>query len=190
MTNDTSNQTCEHEYDFALIVGGVKELTPEVEDALFKHGCDDATLSIQYGMLYVEFSRKAASLKDAILSAIHDVQNAGIGAQVLRVDECTLVTMADIARRINRSRQLIHQYITGVRGPGGFPPPECSITDGKPLWAWCAVSYWLMQNNLLRPEESWNAEVVAAINNALESARQRDRHPDLVDEVNRELLHF
>jgi hypothetical protein len=75
------------------------------------------------------------------------------------------------------------RYITGVRGPGGFPPPECHIIDGKPLWAWCAVSYWLMQNNLLRPEESWNAEVVAAINNALESARQRDRHPDLVAEA-------
>jgi hypothetical protein len=28
------------------------------------------------------------------------------------------------------------------------------------------AEYWLMQNNLLRPEESWNAEVVEAINNA------------------------
>jgi len=62
------------------------------------------------------------------------------------------------------------------------------IGDGQePLWAWCAVSYWLMQNNLLRPEESWNAEVVEAINNALESARQRQRYPELVSEVSREL---
>lgn len=31
-------------------------------------------------------------------------------------------------------------------------------------WAWCAVSYWLVQNNVLRAEERWNAEVVEGIN--------------------------
>ena len=62
------NQTnCTREYDFALIIDGVKELSTEVEDALFNAGCDDATLSIQYGRLYVEFSRVGDSLKDAIL---------------------------------------------------------------------------------------------------------------------------
>ena len=185
--NAMTESTCEREYDFALIVGGVDELTPTIEDALFNAACDDATLSLRYGLLYMAFSRSAASLKDAILSAIHDVQRAGVGAQVLRVDECDLVTASEIARRIGRSRQLVHQYMTGQRGPGGFPPPEYHLTDCKPLWAWCAVSYWLMQNNLLRPEESWNAEVVEAINNALESARQRQRYPELVSEVSREL---
>lgn len=178
---------CEREYDFALIVGGVPELTEEVEDALYEAGCDDATVSMQYGLLYIEFSRSAASLQDAILSAIKQVQLAGIGAVVYRVDDCNLVTAADIARRIDRSRQLVHQYMTGQRGPGGFPPPECHITDGKPLWAWCAVSFWLAQNDLLRPEESWDAEVIAAINNELEMIRQRRRHPDLLDKVRHDL---
>lgn len=177
----------EQEYDFALIISGVGDLTPTAEDALFTAGCDDATLSIRYGLLYAEFTRTAGSLKDAIVSAIRAVRKAGIGAEVLRVDECNLVTASDIARRIGRSRQLIHQYITGQRGPGTFPPPECHLADHKPLWAWCAVSHWLAQNNLLRPEESWNAEVIAAINTTLESARQRERHPELVSEVSREL---
>lgn len=181
-------QHCEREHDFALIVGGVPALTREVEDALFKAGCDDATLSIQYGLLYLEFGRSAESLQDAMLSAIQDVHKAGIGAQVLRVDECNLVTASDIARRIDRSRQLVHQYMTGERGPGGFPPPECHLADHAPLWAWCAVSYWLVQNNLLRPEESWNAEVVEAINRALEAGRQQQRHPGLVKEIARALL--
>lgn len=70
------------DYDFALIVAGVSELTAKVEDALFEAGCDDATLSIQYGLLYMEFSRQANSLKDAIVSAIRDVQKARIGAEV------------------------------------------------------------------------------------------------------------
>ncbi len=92
------------------------------------------------------------------------------GAQVLRVDECDLVTPSEIARRIGRSRQLVQQYICGKRGPGGFPPPECHLTDHAPLWAWCAVSYWLVQNNLLRPEVGWNAEVVEAINDCVNLA--------------------
>jgi len=46
--------SCETEYDFALIVSGVAELTPAVEDALFEAGCDDATVSTQYGRLYIE----------------------------------------------------------------------------------------------------------------------------------------
>jgi len=174
---------CEAEYDFALILGGVTELTSSVEDALFNVGCDDATVSMQYGLLYLEFSRSATSLEDAIISAINDVRKANIGAEVLRVDECNLVTASEIARRIGRSRQLVHQYMTGQRGPGGFPPPECHLTDHAPLWAWCAVSYWLVQNNLLRQEESRNAEVVEAINNWLESARQRHRYPQLVAEI-------
>lgn len=84
------------EYDFALIVGGVRDLDERAENALFESGCEDATLSMQYGRLYIEFSRGAASLKDAVLSAIRDVRCAGLGAEVLRVDECNLFTAAEI----------------------------------------------------------------------------------------------
>lgn len=187
MIDEPLQPGCEREYDFALIVAGVPDLTDEVMDALFSAGCDDATPSIRYGLLYMEFSRCATSIKDAIISAIHDVARADIGAAVVRVDDCNLVTMSDIARRIGRSRQMVFQYMIGERGPGGFPPPVCFITERKALWAWCAVSYWLSENNILRPEDSWNAEVVAAINNALDMARQRGRHPGLVTDVNREL---
>lgn len=179
------DRSCEREFDFALIVGGVPELMGDVEDALFEAGCDDCTLSVQYGQLYLEFSRSAASIQEAILSAIRDVCKAGIGARVLRVDDCNLVTAADIARRIDRSRQLVHQYMTGQRGPGGFPPPCCHLSENSPLWTWCAVSFWLAQNNLLRPEASWDAEVVASINFALE--REQCGHPELRDEIARAL---
>lgn len=114
--NEHTNATCEPEHDFALIVGGIVELTSSVEDALFEAGCEDATLSMQYGLLYLQFSRSAKSLADTIISAINDVRKANIGADVLRVDECNLVTAAEIAQRIGRSRQLIHQYVTGQLG--------------------------------------------------------------------------
>ena len=175
---------CEREYDFALVVAGVPELSEDIMDALFEAGCDDATPSMQYGLLYLEFSRSAQSLQDAIISAIGCVLKAGISARVIQVDDCNLVTQAEIARRMGRSRQLVHQYMTGERGPGGFPPPVCHIMDRAPLWQWCAVSFWLASHNMLRPEESWNAAVVEAINNVLE----RSQMPEgLFEQVSRDL---
>ncbi len=174
------------EYDFSLILSGVQELTSDIEDALFEAGCDDSTLSIQHGIVCMQFTREALSLKDAILSAIEDIRNANIGADVLRVDECSLVTPSEIARRIGRSRQLVHQYTTGQRGPGNFPAPERNLGDrAAPLWDWYAVSYWLSQNNMIRLEDHQNAETIAAVNHALEGLHQRSRNPALVDEVQR-----
>jgi hypothetical protein len=77
--------------------------------------------------------------------------------------------------------------MTGQRGPGGFPPPQCHLADHAPLWTWCAVSNWLVQNNVIRPEESWNAEVVYAINQALEAAQRPASATKLLNEVAREL---
>ena len=122
-------------------------------------------------------------MKDAILSAIENVRNAGIGADVLRVDYCNLVTQADIARKIGRSRQLVHQYMMGERGPGGFPSPVCGITDDVPLWYWCEVAHWLWENNMVKEEVLRDAEEVELINTVLELTRQKADKPDLTREV-------
>jgi transcriptional regulator with XRE-family HTH domain len=182
-----NNQNCQREYDFALVITGVQELTPEAQDALFSAGCDDATFSIQYGRLYAEFSRTADSLKNAILTAIRDVRKADIGAEVESIDECNLVTQAEIARRINRSRQLVSQYISGERGPGNFPPPACHFAEDAPMWAWCAVSFWLAKNDIIRQEENRNAEIIELINLALEMERQEEKDPELVREITKAL---
>ncbi len=175
--------SCEREHDFALVLSGVDDLTPEVMDALFEAGCDDATPSLRFGRVYLTFSRSAPSLKHAILSAIRDVRRAGIGASVLRVDTCNLVTQAEIARRIARSRQLVSLYISGQRGPGSFPPPCCHISEGTPLWAWCEVAYWLRQNNMIKEEEAVDAQAIDLINCLLEFQHQKDSDPDLIEEV-------
>lgn len=96
-----TNPTSETEYDFTLLLAGVNTLTPDIEDALFNAGCDDATVSLRFGRLYLAFSRDANSLKDGILSAIKDVEASGIGARVIRVDHCDLVTQSEIARHIS-----------------------------------------------------------------------------------------
>ncbi len=174
---------CESEHDFALVLTGVPELTSDVENALFEAGCDDATLSIRSGRTFLTFSRIAPTLKHAILSAIRNVKSAHIGAGVLRVDNCNLVTQADIARKINRTRQLVHQYMNGDRGPGGFPPPTCYIGDDSPLWAWCEVASWLWQNDLIKENVLREAEQVNVINTALEFTQHQQTDFELSQEV-------
>jgi transcriptional regulator with XRE-family HTH domain len=138
---------------------------------------------MRQGRPYITFSRRAPSIREAILSAIDNVRNAKIGADVLRVDYCNLVTQADIARKINRSRQLVSQYMSGERGPGGFPPPACAITEKVPLWLWCEVAYWLWQNNMVKEDVLRDAQDVELINNVLELARHKADKPESTREV-------
>ena len=175
--------SCDIEHDFALVLTGLTELTTEAENALFEAGCDDATLSVRFGAVYLTFARVAPSLKDAILTAILDVRKANIGADVLRIDACDLITQAEIARRIDRSRQLVNQYITGQRGPGGFPAPACHITEGKPLWLWCEVAYWLRQNNMIKEQDLTKAQTVETINCILDYLHQSTADPKLIEEL-------
>jgi hypothetical protein len=175
--------TGETEHDFVLVLSGISTLTSDVEDALFEAGCDDATLSVRSGRVYLTFSRLGASIKDAILTAIQNVRDANIGADVLRVDYCNLVTQADIARRLGRSRQLVHQYINGSRGPGGFPAPVCEICDGSTLWSWCEVAGWLWENDMIKEDVLRESEEVEVINSVLEMEHQRKTRPQLTEEV-------
>jgi hypothetical protein len=174
---------CEYEHDFVLVLSGIAELSPHVENALFEAGCDDATISVRSGRVYLTFSRSAASLKDAMLSAILDVIKSGIGAQVLRIDQCNLVTQAEIARKIGRTRSLVHQFINGVRGPGGFPAPECHITERAPLWRWCEVAHWLWQNGMLKENALRAAQYVETLNCVLDFLNQKQQYPEFVKEI-------
>lgn len=180
MTPKTS-LTSQHE--FILILTGLTELTPPIMDALFQAGCDDATATLRLGRVFLTFARKSPSLREAILSAIRNVKQAGIGAGVLCVNDSNLVSQAGIARRINRTRQLVGQYVSAKRGPGNFPAPSCDLSEGHPLWQWCEVSSWLWQNGIVGDHVLNESRVVAAINSVLEYLHQRGRDASLVDEV-------
>lgn len=94
------------ELTFRLTLAGV-ELTDEQLDALFEAGCDDASFSIERdGTVLGLFDRAAESQEDAVLSAFADVQAAGVGARVLRVEaDDAWLTAGEIAERVGRSRE-------------------------------------------------------------------------------------
>ncbi len=79
----------ETEHGFTLIIEGPTELTSEVLNSLYESGCDDATVSSQARGISVAFDRKAPTAEAAIRSAIRDVEGAGIGARVIRVEPDT-----------------------------------------------------------------------------------------------------
>lgn len=78
-------KTCQNcEYEFSLVLTGITQDSPSVDDSLFNAGCDDATLAFRSGRPILTFYRSGSSLKEAIVSAINDVRRAGIVADVLR----------------------------------------------------------------------------------------------------------
>jgi hypothetical protein len=76
----------EADHEFTLVLDGIPGLTSEIFDALFEAGCDDATMSSRDGVVSLAFGRAAPTMKDAVISAIQDVQKANVGARVVRVE--------------------------------------------------------------------------------------------------------
>jgi hypothetical protein len=83
-------------HQFTLILAGVSELTPELADALYEATQGDIECNMRDGVAFLEFRRAAATLRDAITSAIHEVEGANLGVRVVRVESDAANTIAKI----------------------------------------------------------------------------------------------
>ncbi len=81
---------------FTLILAGVSEITPELADALYGATGGDIEFNMRDGVAFLEFDRTAAVLHDAITSAITQVEGAGVGVRVVRVESDDANTIAKI----------------------------------------------------------------------------------------------
>lgn len=98
----------------------------------------DATVHADDRGGVVMFSREAEDAVQAIVSAIMDVEAAGMA--VTRVVE-DRVTVEDIAERAGVTVTAVRYWISGGRGPGGFPRAQMERPRGS-LWSWAEVSAW------------------------------------------------
>ena len=159
-------------YSFSLVLGGAAHASTEIEDSLYQAGCDDALLGSRDGVLFLDFERNSTSLLEAVLSAVSDVHRANNGLSVSRVEPDDLVSAAEMARRLHRSRESIRLLIHGERGPGEFPPPIANLTRKSPIWRWSDVAVWFeakiggLQRSIVA-----EATELAAVNAALELQR-------------------
>ncbi len=79
--------------------------------------------------------REAASLEEAVISAIKDVKSASTDVEVASVAPENLVTESEIAKRLNKSRQTVSLWIKGARRKA-FPHPVMRLSEKSPLWNW------------------------------------------------------
>lgn len=101
-------------------------------------GIDAAVQAGEHGGR-VMFSREAYDAIEAITSAIEHVTAAGIHVTGVAED---LVVTEQIAERAKVTQAAVRYWISGERGPGGFPEPKVS-RPRKSLYSWAEVSAWL-----------------------------------------------
>ncbi|MRS14846.1 DNA-binding protein [Enterobacteriaceae bacterium RIT691] len=156
-------------FNFTLTLSGVTADTEGLEDALFTAGCDDALVCFYGTAVYLEFDRHAPTLAQAVLSAIRDIESAGVRARVESVDS-TLVGLSDIAELTGLTRQAIALLKEGARGSRQFPGPVQRVTGNSPLWHWRTVVDWLAREARIPADSPLiaNAHVLDSINLALQ----------------------
>lgn len=120
-----------------------------------------------------------AGASAAISSAVADVEKVP-GVRVVGVAQEEGVTLADIARRVGRTRESIRLYAAGKRGPGGFPSPDWVAPSGERFWSWFEVATWfrdvLGQDVAVPPHELLTADRVLQARAALaEETNEQDR---------------
>jgi hypothetical protein len=178
--NPEANVALNRMYEFTLILDA-DEITDEMANRLYEAGCDDASLARQAGKTELMFDRIAPSYLEAVVSAVRDAHKAGY--HVARVEADDLLTQADIARKIGKSRQMVSFYIVGKRGPGGFPAPESRKSGDHLLWRWSKVAAWLARNNLAGEGVADEAAVAENVNFILGYQERRRLEPKLFDDI-------
>lgn len=162
-------------HNFALVLSGISAPESQIEDALHEAGCDDAILSFRTGIAYLEFDREAQGLKEAIVSAVRDVERANGHLKVARVEPGDLVNASEIARRVHCTREYIRLLTQGKRGEGNFPPPQSGITGKALVWSWAEVAGWMFQHEKIGDESLLlTAETIRDINDVLEMRQNPD----------------
>lgn len=128
-------------FQFTLVLKGLHEPSDDLENRLFDSGGDDALLYFREQTAYLDFEREEESFEAAILNAVLDVESGGIS--VSSVEPGDLVTAAEIARRLGRSKESVRLLISGARGKGTFPVPVAGVTSKTKIWRWTEVLDWM-----------------------------------------------
>lgn len=158
------------EYEFTLkfaIPSGLDRET--LEAGLFEAGCDDGLLgSGQPGRMAVQFTRAAASAREAVESALRDVRAAVPQARLVEA-EPDLVGVSDIAELFAFSRQNMRKLVQ--THPESFPLP---LHEGRSaLWHLADVLDWFeaRQARTVDPVLREVARASMAVNAAREATR-------------------
>lgn len=155
-------------YNFTVIASSIEANPADHAARIFEAGCDDATFSVQKGLIVLEFDRDGRSFSAALFSALRDVKRTGV--KIERVEPDYLVNASDIAKRTGMGRAAISLYAKGERAKG-FPPPVARVTTDSPLWDWVEVSAWMYHERKLPLGAVVEAKMVREVNRVVAGDR-------------------
>jgi hypothetical protein len=161
-------------FEFSIIASGLDPDAEDFADRFFVAGCDDATVAFQKGHIILDFARMAASLDDAIASAVRNVGKAG--AKIDRIEPDPLVSLIEIAARSGLTRQAITNYAKGDRGKD-FPAPVARVTEESSLWDWATVARWMFENEKIDKQTALDAAIVKYANEAISEGQSNLAEP-------------
>ena len=113
----------------------------------------------------------------AVISAVHDVEAAGMCVTGVADDRVTVTEIADIARV---SAASVRHWISGHRGPGGFPTPAV-LRMRSSVYSWAEVSAWLAwaklgETDLTAAETAQACRIIDAAVTVRNGLRELPRH--------------
>lgn len=119
------------------------ELNDDNLDRLFD-ALPDAVPAEIAGLVTVESPVDADTAEGAAFALIETIVDLFPDAQPCRLDQ-DLVSIPDVARRTDRSRESVRLLVDGKRGPGSFPTPAGTVGDGVRVWPWAVVVQWFAE---------------------------------------------
>jgi hypothetical protein len=108
-----------------------------------KDGIDASVQADERGGI-VMFTREAEDAIQAVTTAIRDAEAAGIRVTGVVADQ---VSVREIAERAKVTDAAVRFWISGQRGPGGFPEPAVR-RERASLFSWAEVAAWLTWSKL------------------------------------------
>jgi hypothetical protein len=153
------------EHNFTIVLSG--DVDGHI-DELYEAGLDDATIGETNGIPYAEFDREAPTRVQAIMSALNDIRKVE-DVYAVRIEPEELVTAAEIAERIGKSREAIRLLASGQRGRGDFPQPVSHLRFRSPLWRLPDVLAWTSSD----PAEIEESRILAYVNARLQTEHLR-----------------
>ena len=156
-----------HTYWFDVEVDGpvTEDHIEDLSDLLTSAGEIDAIVQAGQRGGTVTFSRKADDAMQAVVTAIEHVDAAGMDVTGVTEDR---IVVSEIAERAGVTPTTVRYWLTGERGPGGFPPPKVRRQRAS-LYSWADVSAWLETAKLGEVDHAAaeTAQACALVNAAL-----------------------
>lgn len=165
------------EYEFQIVIkwdhGGQIDVCL---DALYRAGCDDATVSsgsLHY--LGLDFIREGRSAEAALVTAIRDIKKAIPGAKLVRA-EPYLLNLSELAFLFGYTKQNMRKYARGEMATVKADFPEPVVAGKTSYWYALEVAQWLDAQHVItiRQEALETLFALWSLNQALEKLHRPD----------------